>query len=1140
MKLTLLLSILTISQLWATETYSQMTKLTLKLEDVKISDALREIENQSEFYFLYSPKLIDVERKVSIDAENETIKDILSNLFDKKVKFAVFDRQVVLTSDDQSGILSEFQQRQITGTVTDESGYKLTGVTILIKGTTNGILTDASGKYVLNDVPPDATLIFSFIGMSTQEIPLNGRINVDVVMAEAAVGLNEVVVVGYGTEKKSDLTGAVSQVNATVLQSRPIANLGQGLQGTISNLQVSQSSYAPGSGAAFNIRGYTSINGGSPLVLVDGVIQDPNLVNPQDIESVTVLKDASSAAIYGARAAYGVILITTKRGQKDQRPTFKLSSSYSISQPTHVAEMADSKQYLDFTNYANQNTNGTNLFDQRMTDHILAHYNDPAHNSDVFYDPTIDLTGVYNYCANTNWAKVLHKNGSLKQIDASVTGGSGKTQYYVSYGYMHQTGLVAVYNDYYDRHNININLNSDVLDWLTISTRIKYSYGFQDHPSQNTSMDNENWDISPLIPLKLPDGSWAGEGHFTNPFSVSLLGGYDHTKVSDLFATGAITIHPFKGLNINADFTANPYNKNHIQYVRSYYEKRADGTSALFPWTNPNYVLTDNTQNLYEALNIYANYATSISKNNIKLLVGFNQETSKTDFFSAQRFQLINNDLPAINRATGTQNVNGSATLWAIQGAFFRFNYDYDGKYLLELNGRYDGSSKFPSGDRFAFFPSVSGGWVISKEAFWDNLRSHVSLLKVRGSYGSLGNQNYTVNNIAVNFPYVSSYNIITAPTTAQAAANAASYIFAGATPVVLQAGALVSPSLTWEKVDQWDLGADFGFFKDKLSVSFDYFNRATIGMLTAGQTLPALLGASVPNENAANLKTYGWELNAGWKDNIGDFSYSISANLSDAQTEFTKFSNPTKLLSSSYVGEKVGEIWGYDSPGLFQSTPEIASWADQSQLYAGTWLPGDIKYVDRNGDGKITYGTNTVSNPGDQHIIGNTTPRYLYGVTLNGAWKGLDASIFVQGVGKRDLWPNLDWADQDRFFGTNGYYGFAPSKYAMDYWTPDNTGAYLPNNYLSGWGSGGHGNRQISGRYLQNAAYMRLKQVSLGYTLPEQLVKKVSISNLRIYFTMQNIITFTKLTKLYDPEVTSDTGYPIPKSYDLGITVTF
>ena len=1027
---------------------------------------------------------------------------------------------------------TEFQQVAVGGTITDLQGAPLVGVTVVVKGSTAGTLSDANGKYSLSNVSQNATLIFSFIGMTTQEIQLNGRVQLNVVMAEAAIGLNEVVVIGYGTTKQADLTGAVSQVSATVLQSRPMVTLGQGLQGTISNLQVTQSNYAPGQGASFNIRGYTSINGGSPLVLVDGVIQDPNSLNPEDIESVTVLKDASSAAIYGARAAYGVILITTKKGGKDQRPTLKVSSSYSMTQPAQIPTMMDSKEYLTFVNAANMNTTGTLFFDQRTTNAVLAHYNDPANNLPVFYDPAIDLTGVYNYCANTNWTKELYKNGSMKQINASFAGGSAKTQYYVSYGFMGQTGFLNVYNDLYNRHNFNANFSTDVLDWLTVSARTKYTYGYQDHPSQNSNSGQLNWDISPLIPIKLPDGNWAGEGHFTNPFSVAQLGGYDRTRVNDLFLTGAITIRPAKGFNINADYTVNPYSSNHDKFTREYLEEKANGTWALFPWTTPNSILNDNNNNYYNAINVYADYSKSISKNNLKILIGYNQETQNTKFFSAQRLQLINNDLPAINRAVGIQTTNGSASIWAVQGVFFRLNYDYDNKYLLEINGRYDGSSKFPKDNRYAFFPSVSVGWAVSKEAFWENMKEYVSNFKIRASYGSLGNQNVTGN-----FPYVSSYSITTAPTTAQGAANIASYIFGGVTPVAILAGGLVSSSFTWEKVNQWDIGTDLGFLKDRLTVSFDVYQRATIGMLTGGQTLPAVLGTGVPNENAANLKTYGWDFNAGWRGNVGDFTYNIAANMSDAQSEITKFSNPSGLLSSNYVGKKIGEIWGYDVAGIFQTTDEVAGWANQSQLYSGTWNPGDVKYVDRNNDGAITRGQNTLTDPGDQHILGNNTPRYLYGATLSGLWKGLDLSIFVQGVAKRDLWPSYDI---DRFFGGNGSSGYAPAKIALDYWTTDNTDAFLPKSYLSGWAQGGHGNRAISDKYLQNAAYMRLKQVTLGYTLPENLSKKAAVSQARIYVTLQNALTFTKLTKLYDAEVSGGNQYPLASSFDFGISLTF
>jgi hypothetical protein len=325
----------------------------------------------------------------------------------------------------------------------------------------------------------------------------------------------------------------------------------------------------------------------------------------------------------------------------------------------------------------------------------------------------------------------------------------------------------------------------------------------------------------------------------------------------------------------------------------------------------------------------------------------------------------------------------------------------------------------------------------------------------------------------------------------------------------------------------------------NKLTVTFDYYVRATIGMLTAGQTLPAVLGTGVPNQNAADLKTRGWDLDIAWKDNIGDFSYNISANLSDALAEITKFNNPTGLLSSMYVGQKVGEIWGYDVVGLFQTAADITAAPNQAQLYSGTWLSGDIQYVDRNHDGVITRGLNTLADPGDQYIIGNNTPRYLYGVTLGGSWKGIDLNVFVQGVAKRDWWFSGGFSS-DHYFGTNGSGGFAPFQIASDYWTPDNTSAWLPNSYLSGWGTGGHGNRQRSSRYLQNGAYMRLKQVTLGYTLPQNLTKKVAISQARIYCTMQNILTFTKMTKLIDPELANDSSYPMPMSYDFGISITF
>ena len=1025
---------------------------------------------------------------------------------------------------------TEFQQVAVTGTISNQQGVPLVGVTVSVKGTTLGTISDASGKYTLINAPQNATLVFSFIGMVSQEIPLNGKTKIDVTMAETTVNLEEVVVVGYGTTKKVNLTGAVSQVSSEVLASRPIANLGQGLQGAIANLQVTMSNYAPGSGANFNIRGYTSINGGSPLVLVDGVVQDPNLLNPEDVESVSVLKDASSAAVYGARAAYGVVLITTKKGGKDQKPTLRISTSYDVNTQFRLPLKVNSMQLIQWLNQANINTTGSPFYDQRAIDHITAYYNDPVNNLPVYYDPAIDLTGRYNYCGNFDWNKILYKNGTQEQLTATLSGGTNKTQYYVSWGTSNQGGILKVFNDGYLRNNLNVNVNSDIFDWLSVSAKTKYAYTYQSHPSNNTSGGYMNYDLSPLFPPYLPDGAVSGQGTLTNPVAVGKYAGYDRTRVNDLFLTGAITIRPLKGLNINADYTFNPYSSNHTLYVRTFLEEHADGTTNPYAWSSPNSDREDNNNNYYNAINAYIDYSLSISKHNFKILLGYNQETKTTKSFGAIRTMLINNDLPAINRAIGVMTINGAASLWAVQGGFYRFNYDYDGKYLLELDGRYDGASKFPKGDRFAFFPSASGAWVVSKEAFWDNLKQYVSSIKIRGSYGSLGNQA-----VSGDFPYISSYGITTAPTTPSAGANAAAYIFSGATPICILPGGLISPSFTWEKVNQVDAGVDLGFFKDKLNINFDWYERQTIGMLTAGQTLPAVLGTGVPTQNAANLKTVGWELNVAWRHNIGNFSYNISGNVYDALATITKFTNPTGLISSNYVGKKVGEIWGYDSNGLFQTAADITASPSQQQAYSGVWLPGDVKYVDRNNDGVITRGANTLEDPGDQHIIGNNTPRYQFGINLGAGWKGIDASVFMQGTAKRDY-----WIGNDAYFGGNGSTSWIPFQWNMNYWSTDNTNGFLPNSYESGWGAGAHGNRLTSTRYLENAAYMRLKQITVGYTLPEKWIKKLAMSQLRVYTTVQNIATFTKLCPIFDPENINQGAYPIPLSYNFGLNVTF
>jgi len=1116
MKLTLLLTVIAVINLSAA-TYSQETKLNVNSTSATLGKVFKAIEDQSDYNIFYKDNQINLNKEVNLSMKNATIYEVLDKAFkNTNLSYTVLNKIIVISDKN----MAKFP---VTGTVMGSNQTPIVGATVMEKGTQNATITDANGRFKLDVKASDAVLVVTFVGYEVAEINLNGSATVNVTLKDKTNLLDEVVVVGYGTQKKVNLSGAVSQVTGAVLENRPLVNLGQGLEGVMPNLQVTQSNYAPGQGASYQIRGYMSLTGGSPLILVDGVVQDPNLLNPDDIETVSILKDASSASIYGTRAAYGVMLITTKKGKKDQAPTLNISSSTTVNVPTNIPEYSDSWQYINYMNTSSINAGGSNYFDQRLMDNAKKYYDDPAHNLPVYYDPAIDLNGKYNYCGNTNWAKELYKNGGLKQLNVSLSGGSEKTKYYVSYGYMNQEGLLKSYPDKYTRHNISLSVTTDVLPWLSLTSRIKYTSSFEDHPSGGTGNSGISAysgqlkaDLRPLMPVKHPDGNWAGQGSFTNPFAVGAEGGHDQRKVNDLWITGGIDIHPIKSISFKTDFTYNPYSWNREGTTRLFTEYwAAPGKSNIYPWVNPNSVQLENSNDYYTAVNSYLDYTKSISKHNFKILVGYNQEQKNQKWFSAKREGLIDNDLPAINRATSTITVNGTNTLWATQGVFSRLNYNYAEKYFVEVNGRYDGSSKFPKDNRFVFFPTYSAAWRISEESFWKSLKPIFNEVKLRLSNGTLGNQN-----VSGNFPYISNYNI----------SSPMSYILGGIQPVGVSSGSLISPSFTWEKVKQWNFGADLGFFNNKLTTSIDIYNRATIGMLTSGQPLPAVLGTSVPNQNAADLKTYGWEGVISYKNNYRDLTYSVSLNVSDYQTKITKFLNPTGDLGSNYVGKQMGEIWGYESNGLFKTIDDIAASPSQSQFYGGTWHTGDVKYVDLNNDKLIGPGKNTLADHGDQKIIGNTTPRYQFGIQMNASWRGFDLNIFLQGIAKRDWWPN-----DGRFFGISSEWD-VPMKENLDYYSDATPDARLPRPYIDG----GHGNRYASTLYLQNAAYLRLKQASLGYTVPVKWSKKASITKARIYFTGQNIFTLTKLNKLYDPENINLMGYPITKSYSLGVNLTF
>lgn len=1031
--------------------------------------------------------------------------------------------------------VKEIQQNGVcNGVVTDTTGETVIGASVVVKGTTNGTITGLDGDFSLSGVTKGSILVVSFVGYQNTEVKWNGQ-PLTIVLKEDTKVLDEVVVVGYGTQKKANLSGAVAAVDGKVLQDRPITNIGQGLQGVVPNLNITMNNGgAPGATSSFNIRGNTSLNGGSPLVLVDNVQMDANLVNPDDIESISVLKDAASASIYGARAAYGVILITTKKGKKSDKPTVSLSATGYWQSPALTFHNVNSMQYLTMMDEAYQNDGGSGHYFKSQVYQYAEDYFNGKYDSPVFFDTAYD-TYKYGYCGNTDWWDELYKTSFSQIYTANISGGNDRTTYYASVSMNDQGGILKAGDDKYNKYNANVNISSNITKWLNVSAKIAHTYTDELHPTGGTTAMNSTaysglssysgmmkGDLSPLMPVKHPDGHYAGQGSYTNPVAIMEQGGNAQYKQNDLWMTGAVKITPIKGLVINADYTWNFYGKSSNQHVQNFYDYTAvPGTENYYPWTNPSSVTVTNNDDYYNAFNAFAEYTFSLKeKHNFKVMVGYNQENKHKKYHYAGRKNLIDSSNPSLNLAYGDMAMNGSETHWSVNGFFARINYDYKGKYLLELNGRYDGSSKFPHGDCYAFFPSASVAWRVSEEKFWEPIRGWFDNFKLRASYGSLGNQALDESRYG-NFPYLATYGINTKY----------GALLNGTRPVAVSVPGLVSASFTWEIVNQIDFGFDASFFGGRLNTSFDWYRRNTKDMLTAGQALPAVLGTSVPQENAADMKTVGWEVSLEWNDRLSNgFGYHIKGVLSDYQASITKFSNPTKLLGTHYVGEKLNEIWGYVSNGLFQSD-EDAKAADQSYLSGGSWGAGDVKYEDLNNDGKIDIGKNTLDDSGDRKIIGNSTPRYSYGITAGFDYKGFDFEMFWQGIGKRDYW-----------LGGSQFWGFTdewctPLTSSLDYWTEDNRDAYFPR--LHHYGVNG-GNHQVSTRYLQNAAYLRLKNVVLGYTIPRSITEKVKISRLRVFVQGENLLTFTPLIDSYDPETLNNMTYPINKKISVGLNLTF
>lgn len=1070
-----------------------------------------------------------------------------------------------------SSMVLSAQNRSISGKVFDTNEEPLIGVTVTIENTTIGAITDIDGAFTLQVPEGKVVLNVSYVGFVPQKVTVaSGQSNVTVRLSEDAVLLNEVVVVGYGKQKKVNLTGAVASVGGEELENRVTKSLSSMLQGTVAGLNVTTSSGVPGSSASINVRGITSIHESEPLVLIDGAVGDIDRVNPNDVESISVIKDASAAAIYGARAAFGVILVTTKSGAaKDGKATVRYSGRFGWQAPTTSTDYETTGYWSVYTInqfwQANSGTLYVDYTDQDMQE-LWNRVNDKTEHPDRPWvvEDVRNGRNQWVYYGNYDWWHSLYRdNRPMQQHNVSISGGKDDVKYFVSGSYDKQTGILRENPDIYRKYNLRSKIDFRINEWLTMSNNTsfyssQYSY-LGDGDVENTLAYSARHALA-CFPQKNPDGSWLYSTPYLN-YKVAngrhiLLGENSHRNVersTDFTNTTRLVYVPIRELSFTGDFTYRQYqSRNTSRSNVMYYREYPDGELLSYATgAGANRLDEAVNTNQYYSTNIFGTYDDTFNQaHHLSVVGGMNYEAWKNKNISAYGENLVSTDLDDLDlvgqNAEGATitGVGGGQNEYALLGIFGRINYDYKSRYLFEVSGRYDGTSRFASGSRWGFFPSASAGWRISEESFFQPVRQWIDNLKVRGSFGSLGNQNIS--------SYYSFARLISI--------SSLGYTFGEGSvlPKYSSLSAPIASGMTWETAQQWDFGFDLTMLGNRLNLTVDGYIRDTKDMLTDGVDLPGVYGADLPDMNAADLRTKGYEITLNWRDRLTlgnkPFEYSVGLNLSDYKSVITKYDNENKTFAKDYYeGMEIGEIWGYVTDGLFQTDEEAKAYAEKVDLsyvlkgQTGGWQAGDVKFVDLDGDGKVGIGSNNVDNPGDRKILGNSLPSFSYGISASAQWNGFDVSAFFQGTGNHYWYP----AGQSMpFWGPYSYpyLSFLQKDFLADVWTAENTDAYFPR--AMAYSASGGVLSNVNDRYLQNLRYLRFKNLTVGYTLPQSWTGKARIESVRIYFTGENLCYWSPLKKhsrYVDPEAAIDRSdaynnayYPWQKSFLFGIDVTF
>lgn len=1142
MKITVFLTIAFLSQAVA-ETKAQ--KITLSARNVTLQEVMHDVQQQQGYSFFFLGDEI-AKTRVNVEIKQADLAEAMAAILaKKKLDWSIEDQTIIIKHSIPSSSVEPFpflpnpsksQQRLITGQVVDENNNPLEWVTIQVKGTNVATTTDGDGRYEINIPNNQTTLIYTLMGFEAVESIIGSRSVINISLKMAISDLDEVVVVGYGTQKKANLTGAVSSVNMDeILGNRPVSTTGALLQGVVPGLQVNISSGEPGVSKGFNIRGGTDINTSGnqirtqgPFILIDNVpFNGPfNLIDPNDIESVTVLKDAGSAAIYGARSAFGVILVTTKQGVKNQKTNFNYSNNLTLSAPMSLPEKATVLQTIQ--SYQDMGTTGYWTGNNVNTWLELA--KEYAADPQSYPEGYAEVEGIRYSLAETNaFENLLGSNSRQFMHNFAVAGGTDKTTYRISMGTVNENGLLAPETGYdkYNRYNLKSVVSTDIKEWFNVQLDMSYYNSLKSYPGGDGL--NSAVNLAPWVPM---DDSLTVNGSTypaNTPRNAVIVTSPTLTRFDDIRMTGRAILKPLSGLTITGEYTFDNLRNLTTSYnkVRTIVDPRrfivnTNGTGE-FGKRNE---ITD-----YKSVNIFANYEKSFDNHNLSAMAGYNQEESSFEQTIAAREGVISVSYPSITQATGIPIASDSYNEYALFGFFGRLNYDYAEKYLIGITGRYDASSKFPENHRSGFFPSVSFGWSVDKENFMSGTSGWLNQFKPRIGYGTVGNQN--INTYAF-LPNMS--------------ASYAVWLHNNTQQTTLSSPDLISSGFTWATVQTLNIGLDVAFLKNRLSANLDWFRRNTKDMLYQGIQLPAVLGTGAPLQNVADMNSEGFEVQINWRDRIGNVSYRIAANLSDYQSTITRIRNEAGLLSQYYEGQQLGEIWGYTTDRLF--TPDdFEAGSLNENLINGTLKPnlpriegqrpnpGDVMFIDYDGNGIINAGSSTLSNPGDRRIIGNSTPRFQYGVNGGFTWKSLDFSFVISGVAKQDQWrANTLTFPNFSAFGTI-------YSHQLDYWTISNQDAHWGRMYDQAGGNQDF-NQSIQTKYLLNGAYLRIRNLSLGYTLPKYLTQRFFVDRLQAFLSVENAFTFDHMPKGLEADIYRDNefgyAYPHMRSFSLGVNLSF